>query len=100
MDVMQNSRQYDWAFGLGYLYSYILTVPHSIAINLAFPTEIAKQGQTLHLLQAHVHARCMNGCRVLQHQNIVHVAVKAQINHVTQSDLYPTRVARAASCSC
>ncbi len=44
MDSMQDAGKYDWAFGLGFMYSYILTVPHSVAINLAFPTEIAHQG--------------------------------------------------------
>ncbi|KAL0045880.1 hypothetical protein WJX82_007392 [Trebouxia sp. C0006] len=43
MDSMQDAGKYDWAFGLGFMYSYILTVPHSIAINLAYPTEIALQ---------------------------------------------------------
>ena len=41
MDSMQDAGKYDWAFGLGFMYSYILTVPHSVAINLAYPTEIA-----------------------------------------------------------
>jgi len=41
---MQDAGKYDWAFGLGFMYSYVLTVPHSVAINLAFPTEIAHQG--------------------------------------------------------
>ena len=41
MDSMQDAGKYDWASGLGFMYSYILTVPHSVAINLAYPTEIA-----------------------------------------------------------
>ena len=44
MDSMQDAGKYDWAFGLGFIYSYFLTVPHSVAVNLAFPTQIAKQG--------------------------------------------------------
>ena len=45
MDSMQDAGKYDWAFGLGFMYSYVLTVPHSVAINLAYPTEIATQGE-------------------------------------------------------
>ena len=45
MDSMQDAGKYDWAFGLGFMYSYFLTVPHSVAVNLAFPDEIALQGK-------------------------------------------------------
>lgn len=44
MDSMQDAGKYDWAFGLGFMYSYVLTVPHSVAVNLAFPKQIALQG--------------------------------------------------------
>ena len=50
MDSMQDAGKYDWAFGLGFMYSYMLTVPHSVAVNLAFPDEIALQGKVCSLL--------------------------------------------------
>ncbi|KAK9810448.1 hypothetical protein WJX72_010867 [[Myrmecia] bisecta] len=41
MDAMQDSRGYTGAYFLGYMYHYTLTMPHSIAVNLAWPDKIA-----------------------------------------------------------
>ena len=40
-DAMQQSSKYSWAYSIGFLYSYVLTMPHSVAVNLAYPDEIA-----------------------------------------------------------
>ena len=41
---MQQSSKYSWAYSIGFLYSYVLTVPHSVAVNLAYPNEIPVNG--------------------------------------------------------
>ena len=41
---MQQSSKYGWAYSIGFLYSYVLTVPHSVAVNLAFPDKIPVNG--------------------------------------------------------
>lgn len=40
VDAMQQSSKYSWAYSIGFLYSYVLTMPHSVAVNLAYPDKI------------------------------------------------------------
>ena len=41
---MQQSSKYSWAYSVGFLYSYVLTMPHSVAVNLAYPDKIPVNG--------------------------------------------------------
>lgn len=45
VDAMQESQKYNVAFTIGWMYSYVLTVPHSVAVNLAYPKEIVNNGE-------------------------------------------------------
>ena len=45
VDAMQESQKYNIAFTIGWMYSYVLTVPHSVAVNLAYPKEIVYNGE-------------------------------------------------------
>ncbi len=40
MDAMQSPKQYTFAYTGGWLWTIFLVIPHSIAINLAFPLKI------------------------------------------------------------
>lgn len=42
---MQKPQRFDVAYSAGFLYAYLgLTIPHSVAVNLAYPTEIGVNG--------------------------------------------------------
>jgi hypothetical protein len=46
MDVMQKPKRFDVGYSIGFLYAYLgLTIPHSVAVNLAYPTEIPVNGE-------------------------------------------------------
>ena len=47
---MQQSSKYSWAYSVGFLYSYVLTMPHSVAVNLAYPDKIPVNGAPCHTL--------------------------------------------------
>jgi hypothetical protein len=47
MDVMQKPKRFNVGYSIGFLYAYLgLTIPHSVAVNLAYPTEIPVNGAT------------------------------------------------------
>ena len=50
VDAMQQSSKYSWAYSVGFLYSYVLTMPHSVAVNLAYPDEIPVKDNVYGLL--------------------------------------------------
>lgn len=51
MDVMQKPHRFDVAYSAGFLYAYLgLTIPHSVAVNLAYPTEIGMNDNVYGLL--------------------------------------------------
>jgi hypothetical protein len=48
MDVMQEPKRFDVGYSIGFLYAYLgLTIPHSVAVNLAYPAEIPVNGELL-----------------------------------------------------
>lgn len=48
MDVMQKPKRFDVGYSIGFLYAYLgLTIPHSVAVNLAYPAEIPLNGELL-----------------------------------------------------
>ena len=56
VDAMQDRNRYNYAFSIGWLYSYVLTVPHSVAVNMAYPDEIAYNGALTHMCRVPVSA--------------------------------------------
>jgi hypothetical protein len=46
---MQKPKRFDVGYSVGFLYAYLgLTIPHSVAVNLAYPTEIPVNGESGH----------------------------------------------------
>ena len=44
MDALFKPQRYRFTYFLAYLYIFTLTLPHSIAVQLAFPTRSLKSG--------------------------------------------------------
>ena len=45
---MLTPKRFDVGYSVGFLYAYLgLTIPHSVAVNLAYPSEVAVIGELL-----------------------------------------------------
>lgn len=50
MDAMRQSRKYTMAYGISWIWIYILMVPHSIAVSLCYNNEVLKQSNVYAIL--------------------------------------------------
>lgn len=50
MDSMRNQTKFLGAFGFGWVWSLLLTIPHSVAVNLVYPQAIGKNDNVFGLL--------------------------------------------------
>ena len=71
---MQRPKRFDVGYSIGFLYAYLgLTIPHSVAVNLAYPAEIPVNGALLLQSSVEIIRKDVNGSkfRVLRVQLLV-----------------------------
>ena len=85
---MQQSSKYSWAYSVGFLYSYVLTMPHSVAVNLAYPDKISVNGASPCRNQSSTYARVL--LLVFSCNTVLYNSFAAE-HHVSQREKIGTK---------